>query len=148
MADKPRLLVIERDSSTLPEIREALSEGFELVVARSVARGLVLLRQHPFVGVYVDAAQLAAVRWAGVLIQADEILDAIADGVAVVDPSLKIIWANSEFQSLVDRQETEFYRALGSPKCSVRIRARLHRLCHQKALRARCCGLVPIVTCA
>lgn len=51
MADKPRLLVIERDSSTLPEIREALSEGFELVVARSVARGLVLLRQHPFVGV-------------------------------------------------------------------------------------------------
>ena len=116
MADKPRLLVIERDSSTLPEIREALSEGFELVVARSVARGLVLLRQHPFVGVYVDAAQLAAVRWAGVLIQADEILDANADGVAVVDPSLKIIWANSEFQSLVDPQETEFYRALGSPE--------------------------------
>ena len=36
------------------------------------------------------------------LIQADEILDAIADGVAVVDPDLRIIWANPEFHSLAD----------------------------------------------
>jgi GAF domain-containing protein len=50
----------------------------------------------------VDTAQLSAVRWAGVLVQADEILDAIADGVAVVDPDLRVIWANPEFHSLAD----------------------------------------------
>ena len=70
-----------------------------------------------FAGVYVDTAQLSAVRWAGMLIQADEILDAIADGVAVVDPDLRIIWANPEFHSLADPAVepigSTFYQALG-----------------------------------
>ncbi len=73
-----------------------------------------------FAGVYVDTAQLSAVRWAGVLIQADEILDAIADGVAVVDPDLRIIWSNPEFAALaepaVELIGAPFYRALGSPE--------------------------------
>ena len=51
------------------------------------------------------------------MIQAEEILDAISDGVAVVDPDLRIIWANPEFQTLADSSETtvsgSFYKALG-----------------------------------
>ncbi|WP_406695786.1 response regulator [Singulisphaera sp. Ch08] len=85
-----------------------------------MARALVLLRDQEFDGVYVDTAQLTAVRWAGVLIQAEEILDAIADGVAIVDPDLRVIWANPEFHSLADQAvETiggKFYRALGNPE--------------------------------
>src|SRR6516162_738419 len=85
-----------------------------------MTRALVLLREQHFAGVYVDTAQLSAVRWAGVLIQADEILDAIADGVAVVDPDLTIIWANPEFQSFaepgVQATGSKFYRALGNPE--------------------------------
>jgi len=85
-----------------------------------MARAMVLLREQEFAGVYVDAAQLSAVRWAGVLIQAEEILDAIADGVAIVDPDLQVIWANPEFHSLADQAvETvggKFYRALGNPE--------------------------------
>src|SRR6266567_7753669 len=95
--DKPRLLVIERDVGG--PSRQALAEQFEIVCARTMARALVLLREQEFAGVYVDTAQLSALRWAGVLIQADEILDAIADGVAVVDPDMRIIWANPEFHS-------------------------------------------------
>src|SRR5690349_12702765 len=102
VADLPRLLVIERDARSHPEAREALGKIFDVTVARSMARALVTIRQQPFVGVYVDAAQLASVRWAGLLLQADEILDAIADGVAVVDTDLKILWANPEFGEYVD----------------------------------------------
>ena len=120
MANKPRLLVIERDAHAPAESREALSHGFDLVVVRSVARALALLRHQQFVGVYVDTGQLSAVRWAGMLIQADEILDAIADGVAVVDPDLKILWANPEFRGLMEPglapEDCRFYRALGSPE--------------------------------
>ncbi len=122
MANKPRLLVIERENRSTPEARESLKASFDVVVTRSMSRALVLLRDpsERFDGVYVDASQLASVRWAGFLIQADEILDAIADGVAVVDPSLKILWANPEFGELVDPDvvaaEATFYRALGSPE--------------------------------
>jgi CheY-like chemotaxis protein/PAS domain-containing protein len=120
VADKPRLLLIERDTPEAAEVRSRLAEGFVIVAARTMARAMVLLREQDFVGVYVDSAQLSAVRWAGVLIQADEILDAIADGVAVVDPHLNVIWTNPEFMLLVDRSVetigTPFTRALGSPE--------------------------------
>jgi CheY-like chemotaxis protein len=85
-----------------------------------MSRALALLRENEFAGVYVDAAQLSALRWAGVLIQADEILDAIADGVAVVDPELRITWTNPEFMKLVEPGceaiGAKFYRALGNPE--------------------------------
>ncbi len=49
--------------------------------------------------------------------QAEEILDAISDGVAVVSPDLRIVWANPEFQSLAGSSEAvagrSFYDALG-----------------------------------
>ena len=120
MPDLPRLLVIERDSLVSAAARDALSRSFDVVVARSMARALVLLRQQPFAGVYVDTGQLAAVRWAGVLIQSDEILEAIAEGVAIVDTDLRILWANPEFQKLVDPatdpSDMRFYRALEAPE--------------------------------
>ncbi len=120
VADKPRLLVIERDTPEAASVRTRLAEGFDIVCARTMARAMVLLREQDFAGVYVDSAQLSAVRWAGVLIQADEILDAIADGVAVVDPDLQVIWTNPEFMLLVDPSVetigTPFTRALGSPE--------------------------------
>ena len=120
MSDKPRLLVIERDSQTAIDARAFLDEFYEVVPARTMSRALVLLREQEFSGVYVDTAQLSAVRWAGVLIQADEILDAIADGVAVVDPDLGVIWSNPEFLSFTDPEVevvgSKFYRALGNPE--------------------------------
>lgn len=120
VASKPRVLVIERDSHSGSSPREPLSQSYEIVTARTMARALALLREQEFAGVYVDAAQLSAVRWAGVLIQAEEILGAIADGVAIVDPDLRVIWANTAFQLLADDAvETiggKFYRALGNPE--------------------------------
>jgi DNA-binding response OmpR family regulator/GAF domain-containing protein len=120
VAEKPRLLVIERDTHAGESARAHLSDHYDVVMARTMARALVLLREQSFAGVYVDIAQLEAVRWAGLLIQADEILDAIADGVAVVDADLKIIWANPEFHSLVDPGVepigSKFYKALGNPE--------------------------------
>jgi len=114
VAEKPRLLVIERDTTPEPAARRRLDEAFEVVTARTMSRAMVLLREQAFAGVYVDTAQLSAVRWAGALVQADEILDAIADGVAVVAPDLKVIWANAEFQSFAVGES--FYRALGNPE--------------------------------
>ena len=120
MAEKPRLLVIDRDSPEAVAARTLFHDGFDVVHARSLARALALLREQPFVGVYVDHAQLSALRWAGAMIQADEILNAISDGVAVVDPDLKITWTNAEFAEVASTEfalvGSPFYRALGSPE--------------------------------
>jgi CheY-like chemotaxis protein/PAS domain-containing protein len=120
VAEKSRILVIEREHPDGTSAHQRLAELFDVVVARSMARALVLLREQEFAGVYVDAAQLPALRWAGVLLQADEILEAIADGAVVVDPELRIIWANPEFRKLADPNiepiGSTIFRALGSPE--------------------------------
>ncbi len=117
VAGRPRLLVIDRESTQGKTSLDRLSESFEVVVARTISKALSLLRDQKFSAVYVDASQLSAVRWVGMMIQAEEILDAIADGVAVVDPDLRIIWANPEFYSLTDQSVhpvgSPFYQALG-----------------------------------
>lgn len=112
--------MIDRVGRSNPEARKSLGEHCELIVVHTMARALALLRQQSFDGVYVDTVQLKAVRWAGLLIQSDEILDAIADGVAVVDPETSILWTNPEFQKLVapgvNPTDLRFYRALGNPE--------------------------------
>ncbi|HEU5115167.1 MAG TPA: PAS domain-containing protein, partial [Isosphaeraceae bacterium] len=120
MTEKPRVLMIERVGRSNPEARKSLGERCDVVVVHTMARALALLRQQQFEGVYVDTVQLNAVRWAGLLIQSDEILEAIADGVAVVDPNTTILWTNPEFQKLVGPEvhptDLRFYRALGNPE--------------------------------
>jgi DNA-binding response OmpR family regulator/GAF domain-containing protein len=120
MAQKPRVLIIEREGRSDPQLREGLTENFEVVTAQTMARAMAWLRQHEFAGVVVDAQQLASVRWVGMMIQSDEILNAISDGVAVVDPSLKILWANPEFRELlapgVEPVDMSFYRVLNHPE--------------------------------
>ena len=118
MAEKPRVLVVEREPCAA---RPRLEDDYDVVVARGVARALVLLREQQFAGVYVDSAQLPALRWIGSILQADEILDAIADGVALVDPEIQILWVNPEFRRLSDPRLEElsgvkFYRAFGAPE--------------------------------
>jgi CheY-like chemotaxis protein len=116
VAEKPRLLVIDRDASSTRPVVEKLGESFEVVKVHSISRALSLLRDSQFGGVYVDSTQLSAVRWVGMIIQAEEILDAIADGVAVVDPDLRVIWSNPEFLSLTDSHAQvvggKFYQVL------------------------------------
>ena len=106
VAEKPPVLVIDRDASPGKTALERLGESFDLVTVSSISKALALLRDTPFSGVFVDASQLAAARWVGQIVQAQEILDAIADGVAVVDPDLRIIWSNHEFLALTSSHES------------------------------------------
>jgi CheY-like chemotaxis protein len=114
-------LLIDRDAPRVRPSCARLFEGFDVVAVRSISQAMSMLREQSFVGVYVDASQIASMRWVGMMIQAEEILDAIADGVAVVDPDLRIIWSNPEFRSLTVLGETDevgskFYQALGHPE--------------------------------
>jgi PAS domain S-box-containing protein len=119
LAEKPKILVLDPRQKVGRELLERLANTHEVVVVTSVVRGLALLRHGQFAGVFADTADLGLVEQIGVLLQADQILDAIADGVALVDPDLTIRWANPEFLALAGKASVageNFYTALGSPE--------------------------------
>jgi CheY-like chemotaxis protein len=117
LPDPPRLLVIERHPGADHEPGRSWLDGLDVVKVRSMSRALALLREQEFTGVYVDRSQLPALRWAGTVLQADEVLEAIAEGVAVADPQRRLVWWNPRFQALAADPAgltgADYYRALG-----------------------------------
>jgi CheY-like chemotaxis protein/PAS domain-containing protein len=115
--DRPRILILagaDRAPGTVPD---SLPAGWELVRADSLARGLELLRNEHFDGVYADTQDTAVWHRAADLIQAERILRTLPDIVAVIDPALRISWANPAFEAWCGRPAAgrDFYEALGSP---------------------------------
>jgi CheY-like chemotaxis protein len=83
-----------------------------------VPRALALMHREKFDGVYADTADLTLIDRAGSLIQADRILESLADAVVVVDTELRILWANAAFERWAGGpcNGKSFYEALGSPE--------------------------------
>ncbi len=119
MTEKPRLLVIDREGTPGKASLDGLAAVFDVTAVRTISKALSLLRAGKFSAVFADSSQFSSVRLFGVMIQAEEILEAISDGVAVVDPDLRVIWANPEFQLLTvipDVVGVPFYETLGRPE--------------------------------
>jgi CheY-like chemotaxis protein len=76
------------------------------------------LRTEPFDAVYADLHEETALERMRLLFRAEGILQALQDGVAVVDPELRILWANAAFEKWCGEpaQGRSFYEALGSPE--------------------------------
>jgi CheY-like chemotaxis protein len=91
---------------------------WDLVRVDDATRGLALLRQERFDGVYADTLDPAVWSRADHLLQADRVLQALSVGVAVVTPDLRITWANTTFERWCNgsAKERGFYDALGSPE--------------------------------
>ncbi len=120
MTDKPRILVLQGRKTPAPFPPGQGGPDAELVRADSVPSAIALLQKERFDGVYADTSDLTLLRRAGSVIQADRILEALVDGVALVDPDLRIVWANAEFRKWCAAsgavEGKTFYEALGSPE--------------------------------
>jgi CheY-like chemotaxis protein len=71
-----------------------------------------------FDGAFANPQDSAVQQQANCLLQADAILDVLEDGVAVVNPDLRVSWANSTFERWCggELEHRPFYEALGSPE--------------------------------
>jgi CheY-like chemotaxis protein/GAF domain-containing protein len=116
LAGKPRILVLSSAPSENPLAR--CQADLELTYADSVPQVLALLQRERFDAVCADITDLTLIRQAGTLIQADRILEMLADGVAIVDADLRVVWANAEFERWCGGpvEGKSFYEALGSPE--------------------------------
>jgi CheY-like chemotaxis protein len=118
VAEKPRILVLEGPSHAAGDLLERCRPDWELVRVDDTSRGLALLHSEHFDGVYADTLDAAVWARADRLFQAERILEALSDGVAVVSPDLKVTWANATFDKWCGGSAAgkSFYDALASPE--------------------------------
>ena len=114
MADRLRILIFEPPGQKGAEPWDHAAD-LDLVRVDDVNRGLELLRSEQFDAVCANTRDPALWQRASSLVQADALLQALGDGVAVVDQNLRIVWANDTFQKMVRRagQRAWFLRSPG-----------------------------------
>jgi CheY-like chemotaxis protein len=117
VTDRPRFLVLGNTGEAgAAWLRRCGIQG-EVVPVDSWAAGLELLRRETFDALLVDPKQGSLLDTLRTFHQAQQILDTLPDGVAVVDFDLRVRWANPIFTSWCGGQAIGrgFYEALGTP---------------------------------
>ena len=117
MPDRPRILVLGEAGAVAAEWLRRWPDA-ESVPAESLARGLELLDKEHFDAVLANPGDRAVLDNARRLLQAQRILAAVPDGLALVDFDLRVRWANPTFQAWCGGNALGrgFYDALGSPQ--------------------------------
>ncbi len=117
LSSRPRILVFDGPAQHVGPFLDRFQPECDIVRAPSVCEGLALLRTEQFDGVYANPQDPAIWERAGSLMQSDYILDVLGDGVALVNPDLRITWANTTFEKWCGGpvKGRTFYEALGSP---------------------------------
>ncbi len=117
MSERPRILILE-GGDHLAALLQPCLQGSDVVRAGDVSAALALLREQNFDVICADPHDAALREQAGDLTRAGRLLDAIDDGVAVVDAELKLVWANPAFSQCCEGniRGRGFYDALGTPE--------------------------------
>ena len=118
MTGKPRILVIGGRQSSDPLLGTS-PESCDVVVVEDPIRAIDLLAQDEFDGVYVGFDRLGEAVQIGKLLQNEQILQGMPDGVVLLDENNAILWCNARFEECTGRGDllgTNFYTAMGSPE--------------------------------
>lgn len=119
MATKSKILLVCDSRENVGEVLANAGESREVLVAQNPMRALAILSREQFDGVYVSAEHLQQVFQLGKLLQNEQILEGMPDGVVLIDCDNTIIWSNtrlcewSQCDSVVGQN---FYNILGSPE--------------------------------
>jgi CheY-like chemotaxis protein/GAF domain-containing protein len=125
VSQRRRILVLQSPSHQEDQLSKSLSNEptnlqseYDSVRVNSLARAVELLRTERFDAVFAETSEPDQTQWAANLLQAEQILGALPEGVAGVDAELRILWANPAFENWCGASCTgrTFYDALGSPE--------------------------------
>ena len=119
MSAKPKILVVSDGQATPEQFLELLRDQFEVVEVPSSIRALSRLAQETFAGVYVTSQHLTDTAQIGKLLQNEQILQGMPDGIVLLDADNTIIWGNGRLKEWTGRDKVvncNFYSMLGSPE--------------------------------
>ena len=119
MSTKRKILLVGDSREYVEQVLAQAAHSDEVVVVQSPMRALALLTRGDFAGVFVTAERLREALQIGKLLQNEEILEGMADGVVLLDHDNTILWSNGRLREWTGRDEVagaNFYAVLGSPE--------------------------------
>lgn len=119
MTTKSRILLICESRENAARLLARAAEGREVVVETNPLRALAHLTREQFAGVYLSSEYLQEGLKLGKLLQNEQILEGMPDGVALLDTDNSIIWCNRQLCEWANCDEVvgaSFYTVLGSPE--------------------------------
>jgi CheY-like chemotaxis protein/PAS domain-containing protein len=117
LSERPRILVLDGLDGKAGNVPAGLLPAGDVVHAANLGDALARLQTGSFDGMFVNTRDAEACLRTSSLLQAESILEVMKEGVAVVAPDLRIIWANAIFEKWCGEavKGRGFYEALGSP---------------------------------
>ena len=91
---KSKILLVCDSRENAEQLARAAAESHDVVVADNPLRALAHLAREQFAGVYVSSEYLQEALELGKLLQNEQILEGMPDGVVLLDADNTIIWSN------------------------------------------------------
>lgn len=119
MTAKPKILLVCDPRENAEQLLAQVADSHEAVVAANPLRALGQLAQEQFAGVYISSGYLQETLKIGQLLQNEQILEGMPDGVVLLDGDNSILWSNGRLGEWFNREHlvgAKFYSVLGSPE--------------------------------
>ena len=119
MTPKSRILLVCDSRDNAEQLLVRAAESHDVVVADNPLRALAHLSREQFAGVYVSSEYLQEALKLGRLLQNEQILEGMPDGVVLLDSDNSIVWSNgrlAEWSQCDGVVGKNFYTVLGSPE--------------------------------
>ncbi len=119
MAEKARFLFICQSREQADQIRAKMAESYDFEIVTKAASGLERLAHDFFDGVFISSDQLDASFEPCQVLQTQQILRGMPDGVLLLDANNKILWTNDRVKTWTGRDDPigeSFYALLDNPE--------------------------------
>jgi CheY-like chemotaxis protein len=119
LSSKPKILLVGDLKGRNDSFGQYLNDHFEVVAVTSDIRALAHLRRDSYDGVYITGDHVVGLKHLGRLVQNDQVLSGMSDGVVLLDDENKIVWHNECMQEWCDKGVLvgdNFYNVLSSPE--------------------------------
>lgn len=117
--EKPRILVVGQAVDAAGMLVDEVADRFDVVVASNFVRAVAHLGRDRFAGVYLAADHLQQAFEIGRVLQNEQVLEGMPDGVVLIDSDNAILWSNGRMRAWSGRASligVNFYSALGGPE--------------------------------
>ena len=119
MSGKPKYLFVCDSREHVDDLLGPAADKYEVVIVKNPLRALARLTNEKFDGVFVSGNHLQEAFDIGKLLQNEQILEGMPDGVVLLDSENTILWGNGQLRRWSGRESVtgeNFYTVLGSPE--------------------------------